>query len=148
MCRIRKYECKRCHRPHHLQTFVQRSANIDPEICQCSQEDDIDATRYIELCDNCYVQERSLYTIDFAVEEAMFRAQQDTNQWTAARWLGEREDFRARRMERVTATKGGYPVSYYCRVLCAGTGEQEVNEGNGRKKQPRDRYGRFCAVQK
>jgi len=61
----------------------------------------------------------------------LFREQQDIYKWTAARWLQERGDSRARRMERLIMRKGGYTVSYYCLVLCAGEEEPGKREERG-----------------
>lgn len=58
-------------------------------------------TCHDEICDNCYDQETSMHTIDFAVEEAIFRKQRDIHSWTATRWHQERREFRARRMARL-----------------------------------------------
>lgn len=41
-----------------------------------------------------------MHTIDFAVEEATFRQQQDVHGWSADRWVLERGEFRKRRLVR------------------------------------------------
>ena len=54
-----------------------------------------------ELCPPCLKQLHAEATIAFAVEEAIFRQQQNVHNWTNAKWLSERDEWRERRMEVV-----------------------------------------------
>ena len=46
-----------------------------------------------------YLQSHATQTIAFAVDEAVFRSQQQEKGWSEARWVAERETWRAERRE-------------------------------------------------
>lgn len=81
---------------------------IEAEPCQrCTTSTDprySDAQTMIAPCKSCYEQARSINAIDFAVEEAMFRRNQDLQGWSEVRWLMERRAFRQCRAQRLRRT--------------------------------------------
>lgn len=70
-----------------------------------------------------------MHTIDFAVEEAIFRRQQDIHKWTTPRWLQERRELRARRMARLIKENGEHTVSESCPIFRAEAAERGGSKG-------------------